>query len=60
MPRQPVDTARLTTKEAVPASLSQGLFLDGRRQMVFNSLHVKRYFQTAKPTNERVSRAQMP
>jgi branched-chain amino acid transport system substrate-binding protein len=26
----------LTTKEAAPATLSQGLFLDGRRQMVFN------------------------
>src|SRR5437879_8937560 len=28
---------RLATKEAAPAPLSQGLFLDGRRQMVFNS-----------------------
>jgi hypothetical protein len=27
----------MTTKGAAPAALSQGLFLDGRRQMVFNS-----------------------
>jgi hypothetical protein len=39
---------RLTTKEAAPAALSQGLFLDGRRQMVFNSFRVIRNFQSTK------------
>jgi hypothetical protein len=33
---RPVIPLGLTTKEAAPASLPQGLFLDGRRQMVFN------------------------
>jgi ABC-type branched-subunit amino acid transport system substrate-binding protein len=32
----------MTTKEAVPATSSQGLFLDGRRQMVFNSPRARR------------------
>jgi hypothetical protein len=38
----------LTTKEAAPAASSQGLFLDGRRQMVFNSARVIRNFQSTK------------
>jgi hypothetical protein len=33
---------RLTTKEAAPAALSQGLFVAGRRQMVFNPARVAR------------------
>jgi hypothetical protein len=32
----------MTTKEATPAAMSQGLFLDGRRQMVFNPARVAR------------------
>jgi hypothetical protein len=31
-------SGRLTLKQAAPAPLPQGLFLDGRRQMVFNPL----------------------
>src|SRR5258708_2077531 len=38
----------MTTKEAAPAALSQGLFLDGRRKMVFNSPGVVRNFQGKK------------
>jgi ABC-type branched-subunit amino acid transport system substrate-binding protein len=33
---------RLATKEAVPAAPPQGLFLDGRRQMVFNCFRAAR------------------
>jgi hypothetical protein len=32
----------MTTKEAAPAVLPQGLFLAGRRQMVFNPARVAR------------------
>src|SRR5258706_5999726 len=38
----------MTTKGAAPAALSQGLFLDGRRQMVFNSPGAARSFQSIK------------
>jgi ABC-type branched-subunit amino acid transport system substrate-binding protein len=38
----PVIPVGLTTKEAAPASLPQGLFLDGRRQMVFNPAKISK------------------
>jgi hypothetical protein len=40
----------MTTKEAAPATLSQGLFLDGRRQMVLNCRHVTRKSSNSKKT----------
>jgi hypothetical protein len=38
----------MTTKGAAPAALSQGLFLDGRRQMVFNSSASSEIFKQQK------------
>jgi hypothetical protein len=39
---------RLTTKEAAPASVSQGLFVDGCRQMVFNPAASHKIFNQQK------------
>jgi hypothetical protein len=40
----------LTTKEAAPAAIPQVLFLDGRRQMVFNPAAPKELFNQHKNT----------
>jgi hypothetical protein len=44
----PACPTRLTIKEAAPAPVSQGLFLDGYRRIVFNPARVMQDFKINK------------